>query len=250
MHGELIDITTTDGRADAYFSRPDGGTPRPAVLMLMDAIGLRPRLFEMADRLAGHGYAVLLPNLFYRSGRAPVVPLPDLTQPEQRAALFEKLGPIGAALTTDRAIADTQAYLDFLRASPHVRPGPIGVVGYCMGGAMALRVAAAYPDDVIAAASFHGARLATDAPDSPHLGAPKIKAELYFGHADQDPSLTPEQITRLEAALDAAEVRYSGGVYGGAAHGFTMADTAVYDEVATEQHWVALLQLLHRNLPG
>jgi carboxymethylenebutenolidase len=244
-----VDIPMSDGVADAYLVRPDGDGPFPAVLLFQDAFGPRPRLVEMAERIAERGYLVLLPHLFYRAGRAPLFDLSRLGEPEQRGAIIEQIMPLVGALTPDVISRDTAAYLDFLAARDDVRPGPVGITGYCMGGTNALRAIEAHPDRIAAAASFHGGRIVTDAPDSPHLRVDAITGELYFGHADEDPSMTPEQIATLEKALDAAGVRYRSEVYPGARHGYTMADTAAYDEQATERHWVALFDLLDRALP-
>lgn len=243
-----VEVSTGGGIADAYLAEPGDGAAHPGVLFYMDGIGLRPRLSEMAERIASHGYVVLVPNVFYRHGRAPLVDLPDLRKPENRPKMVEALAPYMASLTPDMAMGDAAAYLTFLTGHPSVAPGPVGVVGYCMGGALALRTAAAFHERVAAAASFHGGNLATEAADSPHRQLERVRAELYFAHADQDPSMPAERIQRLNAALDAAGVRYRAEVYRGAAHGFTMADTAAYDEAATERHWTELLVLLNRSL--
>ena len=153
----------------------------------------------MADRIAEQGYVVLAPNVFYRAGRAPVLPMPDHTDPERRGEFMTAVRPLMSELTPEVAARDSAAYLDFLsdRAT-----GPVGITGYCMGGRYGWRVAAAHPDRVAALGSFHGGGFVTDAPDSPHLSADQIESELYFGHADQDASMTPEQIGVLERALD------------------------------------------------
>ncbi|MEV4761244.1 dienelactone hydrolase family protein [Micromonospora chokoriensis] len=249
MQTTTVDIPTDDGIADASLTRPDGDGPFPAVLLFMDAFGPRPRLVEMAERIAERGYLVLTPHLFYRAGRAPLFDLSRLVEPDQRGALFEQIMPLIGALTPDVVSRDTAAYLDFLAARDDVRSGPAAITGYCMGGTNALRAIEAHPDRIAAVASFHGGRIVTDAPDSPHLGVGSITGEVYFGHADADQSMTPEQIATLEKALDAAGVRYRSEVYEGAHHGFTMADTPMYDEKATERHWVALFDLLGRTLP-
>lgn len=251
VHSQLVDVQTGDGVADALLAQPDGGGAHPGVLFYMDAFGLRPRLEEMARQIAAAGYVVLVPNVFYRQGRAPLVDLSDLadlTNPDRRASVFATLGPMMAALTPASAMADAEAYLRFLEGLQSTSDGPVGITGYCMGGALALRTAAAYPARVAAVGSFHGGRLATDASDSPHLLADEIQAELYLGHADQDHSMPPDQIVRLESALDLAGVDYRSELYVGAGHGFTMADTAAYDAEATERHWSALLDLLSRRL--
>jgi carboxymethylenebutenolidase len=248
VQGTSTDIPTQDGAADAYLVHPDDGTPHPAVLVYVDAFGLRPHVKKMADRIAEAGYTVLVPNVFYRHGRAPVVELPDFIDPARRPEIFERLGPVMQSLTPDLAMRDADAYLRWLTASPLTSDGRVGLTGYCMGAALALRTAGTYPERIAACAGFHGGRLATDSPESPHLLADGISAELYFGHADQDPSLPPEQINRLDEALTAAGVRHHSEIYTGAHHGFTQADTAAYDSAADKRHWTALMALLDRAL--
>ncbi|MFI9169395.1 dienelactone hydrolase family protein [Streptomyces lincolnensis] len=242
-----VDIPTEDGVVDAYVAHPGDGNPHPAVLLYMDAFGLRPQLRSMADRLAEAGYTVLVPNVFYRHGRAPLFDLPEFIDPGARPEIFERIGPVMQALTPELAMRDAEAYLRWLADSPVAADGPVALTGYCMGARLALLTAGTYPERVAAAAGFHGGRLATDAPDSPHLVAGKVTAELYFGHADEDPSLPAEQIDRLEQALTAAGVRHTCEVYSGAHHGYTQADTASYDREGDERHWAALLDLLKRT---
>ncbi|MGW7573421.1 dienelactone hydrolase family protein [Streptomyces sp. NPDC054765] len=248
VHGAPLDIPTADGVADAYLAHPDDGEPHPGVLLYMDAFGLRPSLEAMARRLAGHGYTVLVPNVLYRAGRAPVVDLPEFIDPAQRPEIIGQLVPIMQTLTPDLAMRDAGAYLDWLAASPLVTDGPLGTTGYCMGGVLGIRTAAAYPDRIGAAASFHAGRLATDAEDSPHRLAGRITAELYFGHADQDHSMPADQIKSLEQTLDAEGVPYRSELYGGAPHGYTQSDTTAYDAEADERHWRNLLELFGRRL--
>lgn len=243
-----VDVATPDGVADAILAVPDDEGAHPGVLLYMDAFGLRPRLEEMARRIAAEGYVVLVPNVLYRSGRAPVVDLGDLSVPENRATIFGKLGPLMAALTPELAMRDAAAYLDFLVADEHVSSGPVGSVGYCMGGALALRTAAGAPERVGAVASFHAGRLATDAPDSPHRSFGSIRGEVYVAHADNDGSMPHEQQALVERTLTEAGVPHRTELYAGAAHGFTMADTAAYDEAAEQRHWDNLLPLFARAL--
>jgi carboxymethylenebutenolidase len=245
MHSSTVDITTPDGVADAYAARPDD-RPHPGVLFIMDAYGLRPTIDEMADRIAADGYVVLAPNVFYRAGRSPVLPHPDLTDPEQRSSFFQSLRPLIAQLTPERLAGDGAAYLDYLEAV--AAPGPVAIIGYCMGARVGWRIAAAHPDRVAALAGFHAGGLVTDAPDSPHRSAAEVKAEVYFGFADQDPSMTAEQIAALERTLEAVGARYRSEVYEGAQHGYTMADTAAYDPAARERHFRELRTLLQRTL--
>ncbi|MER6420937.1 dienelactone hydrolase family protein [Streptomyces sp. NPDC001137] len=247
VQGITVDIPTPDGVADAYVAHAADGGARPGVLLYMDAFGIRPHLKSMADRIAEAGYTVLVPNVFYRHGRTPVIELPEFIDPEARPEIWGKVGPLLQSVTPDLAMRDAAAYLQWLADSPLVADGPVALTGYCMGARLSLLTAGTYPDRVAAAAGFHGARLATEDPDSPHLVAEHITAEVYFGHADNDPSLPPEQIQRLEDALTAAGVRHRCEVYPGAHHGFTQADTAAYGKEADERHWEALLDLLRRT---
>lgn len=246
VQGTAVDIPTEDGTADAYLAHPDDGAAHPAVLVFMDAFGLRPQLRSMADRLAGEGYTVLVPNVFHRAGRAPLFDLPEFIDPGARPEIFERIMPVMRSLTDDLAMRDAGAYLRWLAESPLAADGPVALTGYCMGARLSLLTAGTHPERVAAAAGFHGGRLATEMPDSPHLVAGRVTAELYFGHADQDPSLPTEQIERLEKALTAAGVRHRCEVYSGAPHGFTQADTASYHEEGDRRHWAALLDLLRR----
>jgi carboxymethylenebutenolidase len=247
MESSTIELRTPDGVADAYVTRPDDRRSHPAVLFMMDAYGLRPTIEQMADRIAARGYVVLVPNLFYRHGRPPVVPLPDKTDPDSRAAFMKAIRPLLLELTADLLVPDGGAYLEYLDG---VAPGPVGITGYCMGARQGWRIAAAYPERVVALGGFHGGGLVTDTDDSPHLSARQLKAELYFGHADQDASMTPEQIATLDRSLDDAGVRHRTEVYEGALHGYTMSDSAVYNEAACERHFTELFALLERNLGG
>ncbi|AZS83191.1 dienelactone hydrolase family protein [Streptomyces griseoviridis] len=247
VQGTAVDITTEDGVADAYLAHPDDGLPHPGVLLYQDAFGLRPQLRSMADRLAAAGYTVLVPNVFYRSGRTPLFDLPEFIDLSARPEIFGQIGPVMGALTAEMSVRDAGSYLQWLAESPLVADGPVALTGYCMGARLALLTAGTYPARVAAAAGFHGGRLATDQPDSPHLVAGNITAELYFGHADEDSSMPPEQQRLLEETLTAAGVRHRCEVYPGAHHGYTQADTDAYDEKATERHWAALLDLLART---
>jgi carboxymethylenebutenolidase len=241
-----VDISTEDGVADAYLSGADGGDGGlPGVLFIMDAFGLRPRIEEMVDRIAARGFVVLAPNVLYRAGRAGKVEIPDLEDPAQRDPFFAKLGPAMAELTPERITRDGAAYLDYLG---EVARAPFAITGYCMGGRIGWRIAAAYPDRIAALAGFHAGGLVSDEEDSPHLSAGEISAELYFGHADNDQSMTPENVATLEQALDQAGVTYRSELYEGAAHGYTMSDTAAYDEAAAERHFSELFALLDRTI--
>ncbi|WP_433827656.1 dienelactone hydrolase family protein [Actinoplanes sp. CA-015351] len=238
-----VDIPTADGVADAYLVTPDGDGPFPGVLLFMDAFGLRPQIMEMANRIAERGYAVLAPNLFYRNARSPLVDPADLVDEARRGAAFGRLMPMMQQLTAERVVADTRVYLEFLGRDQ------VGIVGYCMGGRNALIAVSALPDRFAALGSFHAGKVVTDDPASPHRHVGTITGQVYFGHADNDGSMTPDNIKALEAALSEAGVTYTSELYQGAPHGFTMADTAMHHPAGEQRHWEALFALLERTLP-
>jgi len=246
MPTKTLQIPTEDGQADAFAAFPEGGGRHPGVLLYMDIFGVRPVLEEMARELAGHGYYVLVPNVFYRNGPAPVIDLPERITAEARPALFARLVPLLEAHTAERALRDADAYLKFLTAQPEVGAGPVAAIGYCMGAALALRTAAAHPGRVAAVAGFHPSPLITDAPDSPHRLAPEVTAEVHFGIAESD--MSPEAVGELDQVLEAAGVGHTCEIYPGTVHGFTMADTQAFDAAALQHHWDRLLPLLDRTL--
>src|SRR5690349_3174076 len=169
-----VQIPTADGVADAYLVTPEGDGPYPGVLFFMDAFGLRPRIADMAARIADRGYAVLAPNILYRGGPSPLIEPEELADDEKRGAAFGRLLPLIQGLTAEAVAADTAAYLDFFDAQPAKAPGPVVIVGYCMGGMNALRAIEAHPNRIAALASFHAGRVVTDAPDSPHLAVGNV----------------------------------------------------------------------------
>jgi carboxymethylenebutenolidase len=241
-----VKIPTPDGEARAYAFHPEGEGPWPAVIFFMDGPAIRPALFEMCERLAGNGYFVLLPDMFWRAGPYEPINLAEAFKTEDtRRATFAKFM---SSTNPERSTKDTGAFLDWLSKQPGVRGEKVGCTGYCMGCAMSLRAAGDFPDRVVAAAGFHGGRLATDAPDSPHLLAPKIKAKVYIGGADADAGFPPEQADRLRDALTAAGVDNIVEIYAGARHGYAPPDMPVYDEAASERHWRAMLSLFESAL--
>ena len=243
-----IEIPVPDGTAEAYLAGPSDQSA-PGVLFYMDAIGLRPQIQQMVDRIAGWGYTVLAPNVFYREGHAEeLAPDGPLDTDDKRAAFFKGASGRVKALTPDKAEADIPAYVAALRE--HCAAGPLGTTGYCMGARLSVRTASAFPDDVAAAGGFHGGGLATDDDTSPHLGLGRARAEFVFGHADQDRSMPPEAVGRLGEALSAAGLVFINDVYAGAPHGYTMADTTMYREEAAERHYRVLQELLDRTLKG
>ncbi|MER6712180.1 dienelactone hydrolase family protein [Streptomyces sp. NPDC000877] len=234
-------IPTADGQADAFAAFPDDGEQHPGVLMYADGFGIRPVLREMARELAGHGYYVLVPNLFYRHGPAPVIDLPAHIGEEVRPALMARLMPLIEAHTAERVLRDADAYLRFLTDRPEVAAGPVAVTGYCIGGLLAVRTAAAHPGRVAAVAAFH-APVGAAGPGT----LAEITAQVHFGHAASD--LTPEALGELNRALDAAQVDHTSEIYPGTVHGFTMSDTDAFDPAGLQRHWERLLPLLDRTL--
>ncbi len=246
MPDKSLQIPTADGQADAFAAFPGNGGRHPGVLLYPDAFGVRPVLQQIARELAGHGYYVLVPNLYYRRGPAPVTELPGHIGEEIRPAVFARLMPLIQAHTTERALRDADAYLRFLAAQPEVSAGPVAVVGYCIGAVLAVRTAAAHPGRVAAVAGFHPFFLVTSAPDSPHRLFPEIIAQVHLGLAEGD--MTPESFSELNQALDAAGVSYTSEIYPGTVHGFTMFDTDAFSPSELQRHWDRLLPLLDRTL--
>ena len=239
-----IDVKTPDGVMDTYLFEPPGSAAAPAVIVYMDAMAVRPELKSMAARLAGNGYVVALPNLFYRSGPiAPVNPGAFVTPGPERDRVFALIGSIDGG----KVMSDTEALLAVLTKHPRVR-GKVGTVGYCMGGGYALLAAGTFPDRIGAAASFHGGALAVDRPDSPHLVASNIKAKVYIGVAGIDPMFSDEQREAIRKALADAGVDFTLEVYPDVRHGFTVTGHPVYDAAASERHWQTLLQLFGNTL--
>ncbi len=243
--GQTIEIRAADGTAEAYLTGSPGD---PGVLFYVDAIGLRPQIEEMADRIASWGYVVLAPNVFYRDGTAEeLAPEGDLRDEGARDAFFSG-GVMGRVqgLTPKKAEPDADAWVRALLQ--HADEGPIGVIGYCMGARLAVRTAGWHPGTVGAVGGFHGGGLVTDADDSPHRALAGSTAEYVFGHADNDRSMTVEQVAKLEETLEEADRPHLNEVYEGAAHGYSMADTSVYHEAAAERHFRELEGLFARTL--
>jgi carboxymethylenebutenolidase len=240
-----VEIETKDGTCPSYVYRPTSSGPWPAVLIYMDGLGIRPAMLEIGERLATYGYFVLLPDLFYRSGPyEPMNPYVVFGDPDQRKILMERFF---ALATPANIMSDTHAFFEYLAAHPDVKPGGIGTTGYCLGGLMSLTAAGKYADRIVATASYHGGRLATDAPDSPHLLAPKIQSRVYVAGAIEDQSFPDEMKERLEVALTRAGVDHKIETYQ-AKHGWVLRDTPAYDAASAERHWQTLTALLDATL--
>ena len=243
-----VEIKTPDGTCDAAFIHPASGS-HPGVLIWTDAFGLRPTFREMAKRLAAQGYAVLVPNPFYRVGRSPF--FEDASKVDF-AKERPKLNPLMASINAEGALEkDAPAYIAFLDAQKQVNKSKkIGTQGYCMGGALVMRTAATVPGRVGAGASFHGGGLVTDKPNSPHLLAPKIKAKMYFGIAANDDKNQPDAKIRLREAFEAAHNPAEIEVYPESLHGWCVPDmptaqngTPLYNKPDAERAWEKLSSL-------
>lgn len=239
-----LQVRTPDGKADSILYRvTERG--KPGVIVLPDGIGFRDSQKDMAHRVASWGYNVLLPNIYYRSGKPPFFPpKPDLAD-EKTSARFKELT---GRLNPEAMVRDGSAYVDFLGTREGIAPGPMGIVGFCFTGQFALRVAAARPDRITAAAAFHGGRLYLDEPASPHLVLPKVKARLYFGHAREDRTMPAETIARFEESLAAWGGRFESDTYN-ARHGWTVPDSAAYDEAEAERAMLKLRAFLADAIP-
>jgi carboxymethylenebutenolidase len=248
MQRAHVEIKTPDGVCDSFVAFPnETGTFSP-VILLMDVFGPRPWLFEMTEQMAALGYFVLCPNLFYRSRKAPLIDQSFPLDQVQFGEAIQYLMPMMKAWSPELAMKDLLAFTQYFDQQKQIRKGKLGISGYCFGGSLGLRMAARFPERVTCLASFHAGNLATDAADSPHLLLRKVKAELYFGHADNDKSLPPDQIERFQQALEETPLRYETEVYKGAAHGFTMRDLPAYNEQALKKHWKKVAELFTRTL--
>src|SRR6202049_3751296 len=243
-----VEVKTPDGTCDAAFIHPKTGS-HPGVLIWPDAFGLRPSMRDMAKRLAAAGYSVLVPNPFYRVAKAPFSDASNFNF--QNPADMAKLRPLMASVgAPGNAEKDAVAYVGFLDAQKEVNKAKkIGTQGYCMGGPLVVKTAAALPDRIGAGASFHGGGLVTDQPDSPHLLAPKIKAHMYFGIASNDDTRHPDAKDKLKEAFAAANVLAEIEVYPGALHGWCVPDMPmqngmpIYNKPDAESAWGKLLAL-------
>ena len=240
-----VEISTPDGTADAYFAHPSSGA-HAAVLIWPDIVGLRPAFKMMAKRLAGDGYAALVVNPYYRQVKGPLV---EVGQSFRDPGVREKIIPFARALSQDTNRTDARAFVKWLDAQAAVDTSrQIGTTGYCMGGPMTMITAATVPDRIGAGASFHGGRLATDRPDSPHLLIPTMTADYLIAVAENDDERSPETKDILRAAFDATDNKAEIEVYTGTQHGWCPPDSAVYDEAAANKAWERKLALFERAL--
>lgn len=235
-----VSIPMPDGNARAFVFKPDQGQgPWPTAVIFMDAPAIRPALFQMGERLASHGYYVLLPDMFWRLGPYEPIDLKAaLKDEESRRTIF---GRMTGSTSPEKAVADMGVFFAWLDAQPEAKSDRIGVTGYCFGGGLALRAAGNFPDRVAAAAAFHPGNLATDAPESPHLLAPRIKAKVLVGGADRDATFDEAQKNRLAEAFKTSGVDAQVSIWPGALHGWVPTDTPVHNPEAADRHWRELV---------
>lgn len=241
----IEDIATPDGAMETFFVRPERGGPHPAVLMLMDAPGIREELYDMARRLATVGFSVLLPNLYYRAGRDTKYGPDVLTA---GSADHTAMRAIRTKMTIPPVMSDVAAMFDHIDRTGVARPGSVGVHGYCMSGPYALAAAARYPDRVAAAASFYGTWIVSDAEESPHATLGKARGELYISCAETDDLAPPDMVAELKRLFDASGAKGELEVHPGTHHGFAFPSRWCYDKPAAERHWERLIALYRRTI--
>lgn len=242
-----LDLVTDDGTMESFLCRPERGGPFPAVLMLMDAPGIREELRDMARRLATVGFYVVLPNLYYRAGRDSVFG-PGVLQagdPER-----DRMRAIRTRMTIPPVMKDVGAMLAFLDTQPEAKPGAVGCHGYCMSGPYALAAAARYPDRVAAAASFYGTWLVSDAEESPHLSLGRAGGELYIACAEHDELAPLPMVEELRGLFEHSGAAGELEIYPDVHHGFAFPQRWCFDKPAAERHWERLIALYRRRLEG
>lgn len=233
-------VATADGEMECFAAHPDGPGPFPAVILYMDAPGIREELRDFTRRIAAQGYFCLLPDMYYRLGRLRF----DLSKGEEE---LQKMFAAGGSLNIPGVMSDTEAMLGYLDGNP-VASGPIGCLGYCMSGQYVVAAAGHFPDQFAAVASLYGVGIVTDRDDSPHLLADRMKAELYLGFAEEDPYVQDNVIPDLKAALDTHRVSYTLQVHPGTEHGFCFPGRPAYVEPAAEKVWDIVFELYERRL--
>lgn len=241
-------IETPDGTMESFSVHPDGGGAFPAVILYMDAPGVREELREFCRRIARQGYYALLPDLYYRPG-TPAFDYAELMAPETGQATMKKMFAAMSTLTNELVMRDTRAMLDFLATQAAVKPGAKGCIGYCMSGQFVVSAAGTFPEDIAAAASLYGVSIVTDEEDSPHRLADRIRAELYLGFAETDEYVPDHVVPDLVAALDAHGVAHRTETFPDTHHGFCFPERGpAYAEAAAETVWERVFDLYKRRL--
>ena len=234
-----IEIVTPDGRMSTFICHPERDSPHPAIIIFMDAPGIREELRDMARRLGTVGYYVMLPNLYYRSNVEELAAAAAAANVDMRQKALQLMATINIPLV----MQDVDALLAFAGQDKAASRGPMGCVGYCMSGQYAINAAVRHKERIRAAASMYGVALVTDKPDSPHLAPQRTDARLYFGCAEKDQYAPPEMIERLRAEIAAKGGNAEVEIYPGTGHGFAFPSRPVYDKSAAERHWERLFTL-------
>jgi len=242
-----IAIQTADGTMDTFICHPEEGGPFPAVIMYMDAPGIREELRDMARRIGTVGYFVVLPNLYYRSGREGDYGF-DLSRIRSDDREAKKMFEVMRTLTNAGVVADTRPILDLVRGDDQAAAGPLGCVGYCMSGQFVISVAAAYSDAFAAIASYYGVGIITEAGDSPHLVVGKITGEVYLAFASEDPHVPQSVPDALPEIMSAAGIEHRIEIYPDSEHGFAFPQRPAYNKAAAERHWERMFALFDRCL--
>ena len=245
MIEQTLDIITKDGAMETFVCWPERGGPFPAVFLLMDAPGIREELRDMARRLGTVGYAVLLPNLYYRAGRGTIYG-PDVLK--HGSAEHTRMRAVRTKMTIPPVMDDITAMLAYVDRQGAVKPGLVGCHGYCMSGPYALAAAARYPARIAAAASYYGTWLVSDAVESPHLSLGKVKGELYIACAEHDDLAPLPMVEELRTLFGRAGIAGEIELYPGVHHGFAFPQRWCYDKPAAERHWERLIALYRRRL--
>ncbi|MBY8974753.1 dienelactone hydrolase family protein [Rhodobacteraceae bacterium NNCM2] len=244
-----IEIATPDGSMDTFITHPEEGGPFPAIIFYMDAPGIREELRDMARRLATVGYYVMLPNMYYRTGREGGYGF-NLAEIRTDPAELQKMFGVMNSLTNALVVSDTGPMLDHIAAAPAADAGRVGSVGYCMSGRYVIAAGAAFPELFKAIASYYGVGIITDQPNSAHLTADRIKGEVYLAFAEQDEHVPEHVLAALPGVMSAAGVTHRIEVYPGTGHGFAFPERAAYVKQAGERHWERLFALYDRTLRG
>ena len=245
MIEQTLDIRTGDGAMETFICHPERGGPHPAVMLLMDAPGIREELRDMARRLGAVGYYVLLPNLYYRAGRDTIYG-PDVL--EHGSAEHARMRAVRTGMTIPPVMDDVAAMLAHIDGDKAAKPGPVGAHGYCMSGPYALAAAARFPDRVAAAASFYGTWLINDAEESPHRNLARIKGEAYIACAEHDDLAPLPMVDELRTLFASAGTQGEIELYPTVHHGFAFPQRWCYDKPAAERHWERLIALYRRRL--
>ena len=248
MAEKEVRLPTPDGEMLTFIAHPDTGGPFPLAILFMDGVGYREQVKENSRRFAAAGYLVAAPDLYHRAGDGLSFDMAALTAEGMDGPTGRRLRETAQTVTPDRAAADTEAVLAALGAEPATAGGPAVCVGYCLGARVALHAASRFADRFAAAAGIHPGALVTGQADSPHHDLAAVRGELYFAFAEQDRSATPEVVGRFRAEMERQGVRGVVERLPGTAHGFAMADLAVYNPVAAEHHFERTLDLWERSL--